>query len=289
MGSVRPLFNRLSGRSPEWGDIGDPIVVATHPRSGTHLTLDLLRKQFNACKAWLWFGEALHHLYVDLGRLHPTHPHPMALEEAFDLLQRADRPTIKTHSLPSLPGYQGKKREVAEAILDDGQTLYVVRDGRDVLCSAHVWKQEDEPDMAGISLSAFLRDTVDGMSRVAYWAEHVNAWTSRPNTHVVRFEDIIRNSRDVISDVGGMLGLTPLYETPLLPQPIRGRGRLPYYLRRLRRDFESTNIVGRPNGQPPARWQDAFTNADRQFFWEEAGEVLQSFGYASDQRWTEVA
>jgi hypothetical protein len=262
-------------------DVGRPIVVATHPRSGTHLTLDLLRKQFKACKAQLGFGETLHHLYVDLDRLSTTHPHPMSLEEAADLLRRAPRPTIKTHSLPSLPEHAGPRRELAAALIEKGDVLYVVRDGRDVLCSTHVWKKEDEPELADYSLSEFLRLEKRGRSRVGYWAEHVQEWAGRRDVQVVRFEDILDTPRQIIERLGRELDLDPLYEEPYLPEKVQG-GRWSFYWRRLVRNFESTAIAGRPNGQEPADWEEDVSEKDRRFFQKEAGDVLSSLGYTQD-------
>jgi hypothetical protein len=35
-------------------EISKCMMIATHPRSGTHLTIDLLRKQFRDFQSWLW-------------------------------------------------------------------------------------------------------------------------------------------------------------------------------------------------------------------------------------------
>ncbi len=44
-------------------DIGKPILIASHPRSGTHLTIDLLRKQFLECQSSKRLGEPLDKIY----------------------------------------------------------------------------------------------------------------------------------------------------------------------------------------------------------------------------------
>lgn len=43
-----------------------PLVVATHMRSGTHLTMDLVRRQFPAFRSWKLPGEANDMLYLAL-------------------------------------------------------------------------------------------------------------------------------------------------------------------------------------------------------------------------------
>jgi hypothetical protein len=275
-------MNREIARQFE--EVSSPIIVATHPRSGTHLMIDLLRRQFEACKAWLWPGETLHHLYVDVDRLSVGHPEPMSVEEAVSLLGRAKRPTVKTHSLPSLPSFEGEKCDLAEELIERGDILYIVRDGRDALCSTHIWKKEDEPELADYNLSEFLRLKKRGLSRVRYWAEHVKQWTKHPDVKVIRFEDILSASRGVVESLANELDMDPLYETPYLPEQVQG-GRWTFYWRRLVRNFESTAILGRPNGREPANWEEAFTESDRRFFWEEAGSVLRQFGYELDDSW----
>ena len=267
--------------------IGRPIVVATHPRSGTHLTIDLLRKQFDACKGWLWFGETLHHLYLNLDRLDRTTTPRLTIPKAKDLLSRPDRPIIKTHSLPALPNFEGDKDTFAATLVDKADVVYVVRDGRDVMCSAHVWKQEYDPS-ARCSLSAFLRQRVRGQSRVKAWAKHVRAWTSLDDAYVIRFEDILASPRTVVDQLASWLDLEPLGVEPYLPTKVKRRGRWADYWRRLTRDFESTAIPGRYNGKEPEDWQTAFSADDRAYFDQEAGEALREMGYESDEEWVQT-
>lgn len=263
-------------------DIGRPIVVATHPRSGTHLTIDLLRRQFAECKGWLWFGETLHHLYLNVDRLIPGHSPSLSVEKAADLLRRAPRPTVKTHSMPDLRNHEGKGRQLAERLLEQGNILYVVRDGRDVLCSAYLWRKEADLDCG---LQEFLRQEVNGVSRVRWWAEHVTGWAQHDEPNVVRFENIIEKPRQIIGRLERILGLSARFVEPYLPEKIENGGRWADYWRRLTRNFESTAITGRPNGKSPPEWRSAFTQEDRRFFWKEAGHVLKKFGYETDDSW----
>jgi len=261
-----------------------PIVVATHPRSGTHLTIDLLRKQFQACQGWLWFGETLHHLYLNLDRLIPGHSPGLSLDRAQGLLQRASRPIIKTHSKPEFAKHEDAAKQFARHVVEAGDVIYVVRDGRDVLCSAHVWRQEYDPS-ARCSLAKFIRQRIDGKSRVELWADHVAAWTSREKVHVLKFEDIISSTRVVIKDLAERLALDPMWATPHLPEKIEQGGRWADYWRRVTRNFESTAITGRYNGKGPEDWVEVFTERDRLFFEEEAGDTLRAFGYEYDEQW----
>ena len=267
---------------------GKPIIVATHPRSGTHLTIDLLRKQFPECQGWLWFGETLHHLYLDLDHLARDCSPCKSIEKATRLLQRAERPIVKTHSLPTLDRFQGTKKQFAEELLNAADIIYVIRDGRDVLCSAHVWKKSYYPQ-ARCSLAAFLRQEENGMSRVRRWADHVDTWRTRDDVKVFRYEDIVREPGRVIEELASVLGLHPKYERPYLPKKLQRGGRLAAYWRRLTRQFESTAILGRYNGEKPQDWRTAFSLEDRRFFHREAGDMLIEMGYVHGCEWIKGA
>jgi len=267
---------------------GKPIIVATHPRSGTHLTIDLLRKQFPECQGWLWFGETLHHLYLDLDHLARDCSPCKGIEKATRLLQRTERPIVKTHSLPTLDRFQGAKKQFAEELLNAADIIYVARDGRDVACSTHVWMKSHHPE-ARCSLSSFLRQEEAGTNRVKKWARHVRAWKEHDDVHVVRFEDIVSQPRAVIEQLGQILGLKPRYERPYLPKKVKRGGRLAAYWRRLTRQFESTAILGRYNGEEPQDWRTAFALEDRRFFHREAGKLLLEMGYVHDREWIKGA
>lgn len=265
-------------------NVGKPIIVATHPRSGTHLTIDLLRKQFDACQGWLWFGETLHHLYLDLDHLAHDCAPCKSIEKAQRLLERAERPIIKTHSLPSLNRFHGQKKRFSKALLKSATIIYVVRDGRDVLCSTHVWMKNHHPE-ARCSLSRFLRQQEKGMSRVKQWAHHVDVWQRQDNVHIIHFEDVRHRPRVVIDQLAEILDLKPTYERPYLPEKVKRSGRWAAYWRRLTRQFESTAILGRYNGEKPQDWRTAFSLEDRRFFHEEAGDKLMEMGYVASDSW----
>jgi len=45
---------------------GSPILVISHPRSGTHLTIDFLRRQFEECQSYKYPFESQSHLYLPI-------------------------------------------------------------------------------------------------------------------------------------------------------------------------------------------------------------------------------
>jgi Sulfotransferase domain len=262
--------------------IGKCIVIATHPRSGTHLTIDFLRKQFQECKRKLRFGETIHNSYLDLDRLIRKDCLPsISKKKALDILCLPERPIVKTHSLPSLIGVYAKDTELIELVdrlIQNSDIYYISRDGRDVMCSAHLWMQDFAPETR-CSLSSFIRQKQDGMSRPKFWANHVLSWLEQPNVRLVKSEEILRNPDQALFQFSKELNLQPLYITPLLPGRRRSGTRVEDYWLRLMRQYESSAIIGRYGNQKPKRWQDVFTDDDHRFFYDEAGEVLNRLGY----------
>jgi hypothetical protein len=264
--------------------IGRPIMVASHPRSGTHLTIDLLRKQFEACKSWLWPLETPHHLYLSLGHLSPSHSHTISLAKAKNILRRPDRPIIKTHDTPDFQELSGSSREFARSLRELADIIYVVRDGRDVMASTHVWIQQSRED-ARRPFTDFLRYDIGGTTWPEEWARHVHAWTDLDGVLVLQFEDILSSPRETINLLSERLDLPPLYTEPYLPEPASVSERWSDYLRRLTRNHESTAISGRYDGHQPVNWREALDEEDRRLLDEKMGDTLIELGYEFDHSW----
>lgn len=251
-----------------------PVVVASHERSGTHLLIDLLRKQFAACATRKRWGEPMDRLYCSVDALsHGT----LDAATAKDVLRRAPRPVIKTHGWPDffVPGHDFLPDDWQAWLRDRADVLYMARDGRAVMCSYYLYMQY-RPE-ARVPLSAFLRQQHSGMSRVKRWARHVQAWQAAPEAHVVTFERLLRHTSEALSDLEAHLGLEARRTQPLLPARLTS-----VWHSRFNRLFatqpESTAIV---SGEDRLRWREAFSPADCAFFHEEAGDVLIDLGYES--------
>lgn len=81
--------------------IGKPIIVASHPRSGTHLTMDLLRKQFPVCATYKFPTQSLDQLYLALEALSAPPRESISEARALKILKKSQRPIIKTHACPT--------------------------------------------------------------------------------------------------------------------------------------------------------------------------------------------
>jgi hypothetical protein len=261
-----------------------PILVASHERSGTHLFMDLLRRQFAPCRGRVGrFVNPHDSLYFSIDRLNETHHRPGTPEECDRVLRAIERPCLKTHNTPGMERTAARHAEYIRDLLATSTSCYCYRDGRSVMASLQRFRQTFDASTSG-TISEFIReDHGDGRSRARAWADHVRAWLAVPGVVPIRFEDTVRNTRQQIEQVAAALGLTPEWNEPLLPSPTRSR--LGHWWSRLTGRDESTNITGRGKGLEPVNWREAFTPEDRRFFDDEAGDVLIELGYESSHDW----
>lgn len=266
--------------------INRPIIVASHQRSGTHLTIDLLRRHFPATNPKLRPLESLHHLYVDMDSFNPGHHNPMSTKTALRLLTRNPRPIVKTHTLPNEALCKPEFRPIVHRIYERAHTISVVRDGRNVMLSLHRFERPWNP-RARVPLSDFIRSTTDGLCRPAYWSNHVKTWQSVHDCKTLIFRDIISKPREILVELGRFLGMEPVFKEPLLPKPMKSR--YDGWLRRLAGNTHTTTIPGeKPMEGEPTKWRDAFSREDREFFDRHAGDTLIDLGYEKDRAWVKA-
>lgn len=265
-----------------------PIVVASFPRSGTHLCIDTLRLNFPACRSWKLPLERADALYANLdvrgieGQIRA--------KEIASVLQRVDRPLVKTHALPGLHAVPPSTSsiavsldlEFADWLTEHASFVYTYRDGREALRSLYQMLQS-EPNPIARSFSDFIRQRFDGRSRVRLWAEHVKQWLAEPNVLHMEMSQLRSRPREGIDEMSRNLSLQTDRPEPALP-PCCGLGFFERLRRRVGRHPLSTAIVV-PAG--PAHWREIFTPADREFFQREAGDLLIRLGFESSDRWVD--
>lgn len=247
-------------------EAGKPVLIASHRRSGTHLSLDLIRRNFPACQPRMLPLENPHHSYLNLDRFEPGHKVPCDKREALRLLSKAHRPMLKTHAEPGFQNIDPAHAALVKDIVDRSHVIYVSRDGKRVMCSMWTWRRVFDP-AARVPFDEFIRQTDDqGRSRVRVWAEHVAAWRKVPGVLMVDFERIIKDTPALLKEIAEFLAEKPEPQSP--PLPSSNNTRLQSYLSRLTGNLESTNQHAA--GEKPPKPEEVFGPAELDFFKQES-------------------
>ncbi len=190
-----------------------PIVVATHMRSGTHLTIDLLRRQFKSVGSWKWPGEANDSTYLALdvmGDLEAS----WGEKRAIRILKRCDRPICKLHwTDPFLKSIYQEQPELASWIDTNGHFIYVTRHPLKVMAS--VWAWDASMSQTHLELNEISLKWLE--QKMRDWKNHQSIWAERRGCHLLRFEDIFSKPEETLHKVSSWIGEPPLMRQPVLP------------------------------------------------------------------------
>lgn len=262
-----------------------PVIVASHRRSGTHLMLDLLRRQFPACCPPFRFGVNPHrYLYFVLDRLRYDHQHHTGVESFDRVVASTPMPLLKTHASPDFSGCSADAQARCRAALDHGVAIYCVRDVRAVLASLHSFEAVTDP-AARTAFSEYIYKEIDGKPLPRVWADHVRSWTeSGTGCHVVKFEDIVADPDATLEHLSAVLGQDPLGVQPILPPKLRHRQRL--WIARVTGIPQSTNVIGRTRHVSMRDWRTAYSKADFAWLEQHAGDTMRSLGYLEGDDWS---
>ena len=217
--------------------------LASYPRSGN----TLLRLILKNC-----FGLSSQSLYQDQDFADPDVRAVVGHEDIGDnahrfvaMARRAGRNLyVKTHELPAA---------------DQHPAIYVVRDGRSAVVSHfHYLRQVLHRDIS-------LAEVIAGQTGQS-WSRHVRAWVLplRPNTLVVRYEDLAAGRPDALAEIAGFIGRPPRQGFELSFDRLHALN--PVFFRR---GSDAANIAE----------MDA---AARRLFDEHHGDVLRALGYGRD-------
>lgn len=197
-----------------------PLVVATHMRSGTHLTIDLIRRQFRGFGGWKFPLERNDTVYLAVDSLRACcRSGPWSDKKIEKVLKRSEHVVGKLHwTTPDFSEVIQTQPAVGEWLRDEAKIIYVVRNPKAVVQSLWNW----ELAVKGIRASNgppldWLRERFD------VWAQHVKVWTSRNGVLILRFEDLIRTPSSCIARIESFLRVEAFRFDPLLPSRSKGR------------------------------------------------------------------
>ena len=254
------------------------IVIATHRRSGTHWTIDALRNN----------SPDVNSTFLTLEQMEPSHHQPIPLKEFQATLDALDGHVIlKIHDLPSANYWNGQQeREFALAIIKGSPTIYVYRDGRDVMVSLYYYMKQFRGDFADLSFSDFLRmdNELDGeptMSRPAFWAHHVQTWLAQPNLVSVGYESLETDYEATVQRMADFLQIR--LDSPLQSIHVQKQKQNKSFGNRLLNKVglksEKVSSAVSPRKGKSGDWRNHFSDDDLGFFMTEAGDVMRRLGY----------
>ncbi len=256
-----------------------PVIIASHPRSGTHVTIDFLRRNFPDCRGYKRPFEPLNYLYLSLDGF--AEPDPICdLPYAVKVLGRRRFPIIKTHAISpdctNVAFFGNQKRSLPrrlhELIFRNARTIYVYRDCRNVMRSMKHWMSGFNP-LAREPLAEFIRQMPQNdRNRVEQWIQHVESWMRAPQVFSLGYERLLKSPETVAGELREFLGIEPT-EPVIIPRPENSLAA--HVTRRFSMRPSSTAIWGRRRNEsaPPLEPGDAVAILDQ------AGPLMSELGY----------
>lgn len=183
------------------------VIVVSHRRSGTHLTIDAIRNNFRRYSK-LPFLNVDHVLVRDQKLV-------ISVDELKQELDKGPR-VIKSHLLPDFDIYADDERpEVLRELFTQAKKVYVQREGKDVMVSLLKYMQGFSPKVKDLPFSDFIRMPHDfdpnpeQMSRPKFWKYHVDAWADEPYGPMfnLSFANLKTDYKGTLNEIARYLGI----------------------------------------------------------------------------------
>lgn len=265
------------------------VIVVSHRRSGTHLTIDAIRNNFPDYRAE----------FANVDELQDSSDVDLALKMVASPESGSAR-VMKTHSPVEVSAFF-RVAEVGEIVRDGiekSKIIYVHRDGRDVMTSFFHYVRDVKPPLQSINFSRFLRmadplgkrPSHPALGNVEYWQHHVSGWLERPDILPVAFESLVLGFDNEIRRIATFLE-QPLPESITRVVRHRDNGTLPSGLwNRTRekltklylwavRGVDLTTVHFRQG--KIGSYEEVFSGADLRYFHEVAERAMTQLGYTA--------
>jgi hypothetical protein len=252
-------------------NVGFPIVVSTFMRSGTHLTIDLLRRQFKECSGSKWPLQSSDFLYLAVDVfIFPEGSVRWGRRRAVRILRNARHPIVKTHWCePTWDTLSQRQPALAQWLRANAKVVYVVRNPWNVMASKWAWDVSLGRIEQGRVSNNWLRE------QITRWNQHVSSWGALPRVVVLRFEDILSHPDHAVASLADEIGLPSLKMSPLLAPKARS-----YWEGRLDQMFSarprSTEIRSRIPAPHP---RDLFTAEQSAIIADHASALVAKYNY----------
>lgn len=166
------------------------ILVVSHRRSGTHLTIDSLVNNF---------PDLRNAEFITLEQVKPGHVTHIPVADMRRMTETGKAVIMKTHYLPGLSGYglPDDARLFVEEVFREYKIIYAYRHGLDVMVSLYNYMKQYDEATRKIAFPDFIRqnnnfDPGHDTDRISFWAHHLRSWLEGPLADrilPVKFED----------------------------------------------------------------------------------------------------
>ena len=162
------------------------VWLASYPRSGNTFVRTMLKECFEL-RTHTLYGEGDGRAFAtpELREAVGFTSTGLANQDLIDYARSVDEPVIvKTHEAP----------------LTGDKTIHIVRDGRSAIVSYFHFMAEVE------NFPVPLENIIRGEVYAGSWSEHFNAWMGRPDTLMLRYEDLVADPNAGARKISGFLG-----------------------------------------------------------------------------------
>ncbi len=185
--------------------MGKNIIIISHRRSGTHLTIDSIRNNF---------AEYKNSKLIVLENLTKND------DGQIDFINDFQDKTmiVKTHFLPDFKRYTANEKllENLEKLFTSSHLIYVYRNGLDVMVSLYEYMKKFDQNILHMSFDQFLTTGnnfdpgTEHYNRMQFWRYHIQSWkTSRFASKIfwLRYEDLNLNYEKTLQQIANNFNL----------------------------------------------------------------------------------
>ncbi|MCP4614316.1 MAG: sulfotransferase domain-containing protein [Planctomycetes bacterium] len=264
------------------------VVVASHRRSGTHLTIDTITNNFP-----IFYSERGKYPLV-LDHLSGYIKTNLNLDEVKAKLESG--PTVlKTHSHGKIRDFFQIKNDFKEFsdILNKSRIIYVYRDGRDVLTSLyyyHYYPRKGRKGMNKVTFGEFIRMMNDydactyenDMDRSSYWSFHIKSWLAWKSILTLSYKELIYDYEKTISKISKYIHQKP--SNDICDVRVKAKNNIGSLLHKLQKRLPK-NLQNKRYTSTLFRrgrtgdWKSLFKDEDIELFNKIAGDTNRQLGY----------
>jgi len=183
------------------------VLVLSHRRSGTHLTIDSLINNFPELNKQDYYN-------IDHINIHGSKKYPLkTIQEA---LKQSPR-VLKSHFLPEPKHYTQNEEAIKfyQHLFATSKIIYVYREPKKVMVSLFEYMKSFNPELRKTDFYDFLitdnhfDPTDEKLNRPAFWKHHVESWKNSEygnNIFFLDFQTLITDYEEVIKKLAQFLG-----------------------------------------------------------------------------------